>query len=545
MEGSCCEVDGSLLEPGKFWIDNPIEPMPKRDSFPFQSPYRRNTVLNVHFQLEALKENEMKPSEEAKFNLFLSVCREGENAGRPHELDYENVCDWCGLKVDEKFLMPPTDIDKDGKVIPYKPEEIQKIYEDLRDKGITLEGTQFEDLLKKTNSLSTFDQYENPEAISRMDVIESLKALDPPPTSLDTLRVDTNQPDKEQEVGNWNKWVTKYFEFVANQDDQRKLNAIKRLSFLQDEIVYFPDKKVADTLNEAGTYKKTELKESEMAVIKDQEEEKTESTSPKIQFAKLIRRATPSDKIYFLREYCLVPALRLKNAFQSESLEVKDEYYSLKNPALVKILDTILLKHSQHYMNLRERIEPTVTSGKFQPLLDTFINSCKSVLDIANSTLLLPSQNQNDIWNAILSAILYDFLENSHGPANKLANDFINAVLSQYQVEAKAIDTEIILIEIDKLKEVEKQWFIKFLDTMSPEQRKIELTKKKLGIGELWSKGGTSLTYKYDSEEWTNLYEVAIQRGTYDDTQDTENQDAENGSNLVFVDEDGDHDGYE
>jgi hypothetical protein len=73
-----------------------------------------------------------------------------------------------------------------------------------------------------------------------------------------------------------------------------------------------------------------------------------------------------------------------------------------------------------------------------------------------------------------------------------------------------------VLIEIDKLKESEKQWFIKFLDDLDPELRKIELAKKKAGIG-MWAKGGTSLTYKYNPEEWSNLAEAAKERGTYDD----------------------------
>jgi hypothetical protein len=94
---------------------------------------------------------------------------------------------------------------------------------------------------------------------------------------------------------------------------------------------------------------------------------------------------------------------------------------------------------------------------------------------------------------------------------------------------------------------------------MTPEQRKIELTKKKLGIGELWSKGGTSLTHKYDPDEWNNLAEAAKSRGTYSDAvngdidgalsqmtqEELEARLANDGSNLVVVDEDGDHDGYE
>lgn len=514
MEGSCCEVEGSVTEPGKFWMEHHIEPMPKRDSFPFQSPYRRNTVLNVPFESDALYVNEMKPAEEAKFNLFLTVCAEGDNVGKPHELDYMNVCDWCGLRVDEKFLMPPTDVDKGGNIIPYTPDEIQQIYNDLRDKGITGEGSQFEELLQQTYRLAEFTQYTNPEFISPLECIDKLLALDPAPTSLETLRVDSSQPEKKNEVGTWAKWVTNYFKFVK-EEDKLKIDSIKRLSFMEGENVKFFDKEVASTLNLRSTYSKYEPKQSSQSTTEG--DGKNITTNPREQFAKLIQRAPPSEKINFLREYCLVPALRLKNAFQSKSLKVVDFYYKLKNPELVKLLNTILEKHSQQYMNLREQNEEIVAGEEFTDSLDTLIDSSKSALDIANSTLLLPSQTQNEIWNAILSAILYDFLNTSTGSAKILADNLINGVLSQYQVEKNVINTENILIEMDKLKEVEKQWFIKFLDGMTPEMRKVELTKKKLGIGELWSKGGTSLTHKYNPEEWNNLAEAAKQRGTYED----------------------------
>ena len=45
---------------------------------------------------------------------------------------------------------------------------------------------------------------------------------------------------------------------------------------------------------------------------------------------------------------------------------------------------------------------------------------------------------------------------------------------------------------IEKARETEKQRFIASLDNLSPEERRVELVKKRLGIGR-WAIGGTKL----------------------------------------------------
>ena len=58
-----------------------------------------------------------------------------------------------------------------------------------------------------------------------------------------------------------------------------------------------------------------------------------------------------------------------------------------------------------------------------------------------------------------------------------------------------------LVIVIEEANEMEHQRFIDDLDKLTPEQRKLEMTKKRLGIGK-WAIGGTKAVYQYDPDQW-------------------------------------------
>ena len=75
------------------------------------------------------------------------------------------------------------------------------------------------------------------------------------------------------------------------------------------------------------------------------------------------------------------------------------------------------------------------------------------------------------------------------------------ACLSRYSVGSRIPSEDEIRLDLEKRAEAEKQKFIKRLDGMTREQRKVELMNKTLGIGE-WAVGGTKAIRQYDEDRY-------------------------------------------
>ena len=75
------------------------------------------------------------------------------------------------------------------------------------------------------------------------------------------------------------------------------------------------------------------------------------------------------------------------------------------------------------------------------------------------------------------------------------------ACLSRYSVGSRIPSEDEIRLDLEKRAEAEKQKFIRRLDGMTREQRKVELMNKTLGIGE-WAVGGSKAIRQYDEDRY-------------------------------------------
>jgi hypothetical protein len=98
----------------------------------------------------------------------------------------------------------------------------------------------------------------------------------------------------------------------------------------------------------------------------------------------------------------------------------------------------------------------------------------------------------------------------SPDPANsdQFLIKFVSACLVKYKKEAVSFNPEETKQKIAEAKELEAQRFVKKLDKLTPEERQIELQKKKYGYGD-WAIGGTKLVYSYDADQWVKNTEAA------------------------------------
>ena len=95
-----------------------------------------------------------------------------------------------------------------------------------------------------------------------------------------------------------------------------------------------------------------------------------------------------------------------------------------------------------------------------------------------------------------------------------LQRSFLQCV-SRYSQGSRIPNEEEIRLDLEKRAEAEKQKFIKRLDKMSREQRKVELMNKSLGIGE-WAVGGTKAIREYDEDRYEAERTERAQAGLVD-----------------------------
>ena len=79
--------------------------------------------------------------------------------------------------------------------------------------------------------------------------------------------------------------------------------------------------------------------------------------------------------------------------------------------------------------------------------------------------------------------------------------EFIEMTLLKYSQERLSFSDQDIKNLIEIRNEKERQTFIKDFDVLDDEMRRVELTKKYLGIGK-WAFGASKAVYAYDPEQW-------------------------------------------
>lgn len=96
------------------------------------------------------------------------------------------------------------------------------------------------------------------------------------------------------------------------------------------------------------------------------------------------------------------------------------------------------------------------------------------------------------------------------GRASMSIQKTVRAFLRKYSEEKLASSPELIREMIAKAQEKEQDGIINELDAMSEDDKRLELIKKKLGIGR-WAIGGTKLIWAYNADQYDKEREARLQ----------------------------------
>ena len=477
-ETSCCFSE--ITMPGKILRDASLPPMPTEDHL-FQS-FRRRSILYTPMIARSLQVFNATPALGQAYRVFLELCYTGPRVGLPHELGYDLQCDWCNIKVPTEYKYP--DIDYQGKP---KIDE-NALLTDFNNQGISITDQSFQALLDAAHTRTLFNQYRNPIPDTPEEIIGALKTVEEPPVT--------------DWVGTLNNILENMSKLSNNPSDLEIIQAYAPLSEINDgieqSIIQYAGPgylKVLESIIDTPVYTAFEV----------------------------------------LRSYFLVPAQRLLNNYDSKDTLTVQQYYKLASEHS-KDLQKILQKHTDYTTELtlypisdeEEGEEESPESRalekarlKFQTFVDKLSELLKQSAELRVSRIRVDMKIPMLAYKTLLKEIvrtivmgpISDLLNPNVLPSDEsyegidtassdsIVKEFIEGMITKYRNEYLSYNPAIVKQKLEDSKEKEKQRFIKDLDEKNLDEKRVELMKKRLGIGK-WAIGGTKLVYAYDPEQW-------------------------------------------
>ena len=252
-----------------------------------------------------------------------------------------------------------------------------------------------------------------------------------------------------------------------------------------------------------------------------QEEKLKELLGNDFKYLEGILNESPESIFNILLSYFVVPAERLVKG----KIDIVDYLVGIEQLKLGKSheteIESMLTKHMGDLLNLERdvygirKLENYVTTmSKFlsmsHDLRASRLRSKFITMSLEGSVLFL-----NKVIRIFTISILANLIDPDiraiDAAGNRIGGDignsqsflesFVKITLRQYMNEHLVYNPTLIKKKIEEANEMEHQRFIDYLDKLTPAEKKIEMTKKKLGIG-MWAIGGTKATFQYDPDHW-------------------------------------------
>jgi hypothetical protein len=467
-ETACCF--DPISEPGRFWKEAQLPEAPKYK--PVNPGYSLQSILYTPILPRKLQGFTATPSLDVAYRLLFELCYQGPRKGLPHELGYDNKCDWCGLEIPEQLLNP--DIDKYGNPI-IDELEIRTV---LDSKGIQLTEQTFQDLLDTTHRISKFSRYIAPPPKTPNDILEKIAELDPEPAP----------------------------GFKANLELTKK-----NLLTLQDSAVSAEIGRALVPLRSSIT-----RNEGLIANLLDE-------TSMK--YFRAILLESPESIFEILKTYFLVPAQRILTSYDPKKFLTVPGQYKLA-PTHKTELNTILENHTsfiKDYFLDPEEDEDEDTYLKAELKLETFVDQLSQLIKNGKELKISRLQFSSKMTMVQLRMFLIELMRVFvYGPIGSLIDpnvnpdededesvdpgksdsfleNFIVSCMNKYKEEKLVYNPEMVKQKIVESTEKENQRIINRIDKLPDNLRKLELEKKKNKMGD-WYIGKAA--YSYDPDHW-------------------------------------------
>ena len=489
-ETTCCL--NNITEPGGFW--KKIEEFPKlgvRTIIPVSSV--RGTRIGVQFEprpLEPPFSETMAPMQ--MFRVFTNVCYKGPHIGHRHEFNSFKKCYWCDFEYPSKLdelnkIIEMTGLSKkeESEVKKRREEMVRAAEEDaiaMMSAQVEINEQTFTQLLDDCHKAFEVDKYKLPIYKNGIDRLETLKLIDPSPSS---EWIDIHLQNMLDELRNYkmedgNIKIVEIVSEISNviKDAENDIHEKIRRKYGRENVSY----------NEC------------LKALKSIKNDKNMLYSDLIDII-LSYFITPFNRILSRLDYNETSKIQLQ--YELDDADIKDisnnilainQYVLRRNFDIFEPDSANFAKEKLKYfvkqlsssMFLLKQIAPGTVPGG-ERLMRYIIHYCIFIplKDLFNPTFSPPGVQANPISATESSDILVDLIRDT---------------CIRLNIEIITYSEEQIRQEIEIRREKEANTIIKDMDEMTLEDRAVELMMKRLGLGR-WAVGGTKAIRQYDPEQ--------------------------------------------
>jgi hypothetical protein len=468
-----------IAEPRSFWKSKEATMPPMVARVPPKG--QRNSEVTLHFTPRRLIRLLAEPPEELFYRVFLRVCYDGPRKGLPHEPGYTHKCMSCGFAFPEDpYCETPA------------PPLIKDLYKEWKEEmdGIILKG---KSALESQKVIVTKESFQEILDATHTNFRVSPITIEKPLAGTALL----NRLLQIEPFEAWPKLMAETIERVS------------KLTPKADEIA------VADAYGPMSNFLAKGVEDIERRVGEGS-----------VKAIRALFAQSPSQVVESLRTYILVPFQRLLNDFDINSLHVSIKYgLPIETRADIhkSIRDHLaylqpLKKHVKGYTVLKLR----QAKEQLSLLLPIVQNEMRATV-IPGGEQAIPY-----LVGSLLIGVLMEFIDpnivptagkgetgGAYEPTARVPLNILEICLSRFQLEGLNFSQDQIRDMIARRVEAEKMTFINKLDRLSPEEKKVELMKKRLGLGE-WAVGGTKAIFSLDADQYDRERLQRIEMGVGD-----------------------------
>jgi hypothetical protein len=486
-EATCCLEP--ISEPGSFWKKK----APTMATLPFKMPPRGpiRSHLGLSFRPRANPELEGFISPEVIYKIFLKVCYTGPRIGLPHQPGYTNECASCGFVYPENPYeprpIPPMSSNRATQkaMMDVYEAEVNAIVTKgkvaLETQNIKVDELAFNEVIDASHKAFNVPEQRRTAPLAGMKLFESFMKIQEPFEGWKAIIAET---------------IDNLSRLTPNSEEIDFVQAYGPMSSLATVIL-------TEFQNRLGPARTKTLED--------------------------IFKGEPNELVESVRTYFLIPFQRLATGF---------DYSIIKSSFNISIgispeTKNDIKKDFEKHLNYLDDLSRIVSSGSTREANDSLLSGSgrskgpthdklkwavarlSEVLGLLKTSIRMSYISGGTIglpymMTVLIGGILLDFINpnimppgtdaevnpNSRGP-----QQILDVCLGKLQEEGLKFTPEKIREVINQRAEIEKKAIIRKLDKLTPEEKRAELTMKRLGLGD-WAVGGTKAIYKYDAEQY-------------------------------------------
>lgn len=442
-ETGCCFVD--VKRPASFWDEAHMTALP---------PKATMTGIKQTNIAPQFKDRVVEPQRadlENFLELFVQVCFRGEHIGHPHELNMLHKCDWC----DFQFPKEPSLMTKEEKESAFASQEVD----------VSLDA--YQKLLDETRRVNSIPRIAVPAMPDVKQLFVDLGRLDPAP---------------------FEGWAVRLAEVYE---------AIQRIPpgtpSIEIAAAYGP---ISDIVGEAQTYLEGRMGKGNFGTLEQ------------------ILKESPHAIKQTILTYVIVPLKRILTGYNSKSLAVQGyydlAYYHVQDlHGMIEKHATFIEKYGNALQNdfIRMKVERCI--GQLQGLVSLEPALRESVIPggklglqyFVRAMVLCPLAELVDPHKIPIGFDAEQPPVSALSASVEAPREILANSLLMYRKESLAYSPEEIKVALEARAEKELVGILTEMDRMSPDEKKLVLLQKNLGIGR-WAVGGTNAIWKYNADRY-------------------------------------------